>query len=79
VLVPRDAVMHSGTHAMFFVEESPGLYRAREVRTGPDVGGRTQILSGLLAGERVVQRGNFLLDSESRLMESMGASPQMNH
>lgn len=79
VLVPRDAVMHSGTHAMVFVEEGEGLYRAREVQVGADVGGQTQILSGLLAGERVVKRANFLLDSESRLMESMGASPHMNH
>jgi membrane fusion protein, copper/silver efflux system len=79
VLVPRDAVMHSGTHAMVFVEEGEGLYRAREVTIGAEVGGQTQILSGLRAGERVVNRGNFLLDSESRLMESLGASPHMNH
>jgi membrane fusion protein, copper/silver efflux system len=79
VLVPRDAVMHGGTHAMIFVEEAQGLYRAREVQVGADVGGRTQILSGLLPGERVVSRANFLLDSESRLRESMGASPDMNH
>lgn len=79
VVVPRDAVMHSGTHAMVFVEESEGMYRAREVRTGGDSGGRTQILSGLRAGERVVTRANFLLDSESRLRESMGAMPGMNH
>jgi hypothetical protein len=43
------------------------------------MGGSTQILSGLLPGERVVNRANFLLDSESRLMESMGAMPGMNH
>ncbi len=79
LLVPRDAVMHSGTHAMVFVEEGEGLYRAREVQVGTDVGGQTQILSGLMPGERVVTRANFLLDSESRLRESMGTSPHMNH
>jgi membrane fusion protein, copper/silver efflux system len=79
VLVPRDAVMHSGTHAMVFVEEAPGLYRAREVRIGSDAGGTTAILSGLRAGERVVSRANFLLDSESRLRESLGVDPHMNH
>jgi membrane fusion protein, copper/silver efflux system len=78
VLVPRDAVMHSGTHAMVFVEEAPGLYRAREVQVGSDMGGQTQILSGLLAGERVVNRANFLLDSESRLMDGL-ADAHMNH
>jgi membrane fusion protein, copper/silver efflux system len=69
VLVPRDAVMHSGTHAMVFVEDSPGVYRMREVQVGGDDAGRTQILSGLLAGERVVSRANFMLDAESRLMD----------
>jgi membrane fusion protein, copper/silver efflux system len=79
VLVPRDAVMHSGGHDMVFVDEGGGIYRARQVQVGADMGGSTQILSGLLAGERVVKRANFLLDSESRLMESMGAMPGMNH
>lgn len=79
VFVPRDAVMHSGTHDMVFVEEGAGLYRARQVQVGAQMGGRTQILAGLLVGERVVKRANFLLDSESRLMESMGAMPGMNH
>jgi len=60
VLVPRDAVMHSGTHTMVFVEDSPGVYRMREVQVGGE---------GLLAGERVVARANFLLDAESRLMD----------
>ena len=79
VLVPRDAVMHSGGHDMVFVDEGGGVYRARQVQVGADMGGSTQILSGLLPGERVVNRANFLLDSESRLMERMGAMPDMNH
>jgi membrane fusion protein, copper/silver efflux system len=64
--------MHSGTHAMVFIEEAPGRYRIREVTVGVDAGGQTQILSGLLAGERVVSRANFLIDSESRLTDKHG-------
>ena len=64
---------------MVFVEEAPGIYRVREVTVAADAGGRTQILAGLIAGERVVNRANFLLDSESRLMESMGPMPGMEH
>jgi membrane fusion protein, copper/silver efflux system len=79
VLVPRDAVMHAGTHAMVFVQEREGVFRAREVQVGGDVGGRTQILAGLLVGERVVNRANFLLDSESRLLGSMGDMPGHQH
>jgi Cu(I)/Ag(I) efflux system membrane fusion protein len=79
VLVPRDAVMHSGSHAMVFVDEGAGAFRARQVVVGADMGGRTQVLSGLQPGERVVQRANFLLDSESRLMEAPGTMSGMNH
>jgi membrane fusion protein, copper/silver efflux system len=69
VLVPRDAVMRTGTHDMVFVEEHPGHYVMREVTVGVDAGGHTQILSGILVGDRVVARANFILDAESRLMD----------
>jgi membrane fusion protein, copper/silver efflux system len=77
VLVPRDAVMRTGTHSMVFVEEHPGHYRMREVTVGVEAGASTQILSGLLAGDRVVARANFILDAESRLMD--GAMEGMDH
>jgi Cu(I)/Ag(I) efflux system membrane fusion protein len=37
------------------------------VRTGRSSGGRTEILSGLEAGDQVVVSGQFLLDSEASL------------
>lgn len=77
VLVPRDAVMRTGTRDIVFVEQMPGSYESREVRVGSEAGGSVQVLSGLLAGERVVARANFILDSESRLMETMRGQPGM--
>jgi membrane fusion protein, copper/silver efflux system len=77
VLVPRDAVMRTGTRDLVFVEEGPGTYETREVSVGSDAGANVQILSGLLAGERVVARANFILDAESRLMETMTGQPGM--
>jgi membrane fusion protein, copper/silver efflux system len=77
VVVPRDAVMRTGARDLVFVEAGPGAYEIREVRVGADADGRTQVLSGLLAGERVVARANFLLDAESRLMETMMGQPGM--
>jgi membrane fusion protein, copper/silver efflux system len=77
VLVPRDAVMRTGTRDLVFVEQSPGTYETREVRVGSEAGIDVQILSGLLAGERVVSRANFILDAESRLMETMMGQPGM--
>lgn len=77
VVVPRDAVMRTGPRNLVFVEQGPGSFDIREVGVGFEGGGVTQILSGLLAGERVVARGNFLLDAESRLMEAMMGQPGM--
>ena len=77
VLVPRDAVMRTGTRDIVFVERSPGVYETRPVQVGETSAGKVQILSGLAAGERVVSRANFILDAESRLMETMLGQPAM--
>lgn len=77
LLVPRDAVMRTGTRDIVFVEREPGVYETREVQVGAATDGRVQILSGLLEGERVVARANFILDAESRLMETMTGQPGM--
>ncbi len=77
VLVPRDAVMRGGERDLVFVELEPGTYEVREVEVGATAGDRTQILRGLVAGERVVARANFIVDAESRLMETMMGQPGM--
>lgn len=77
VLLPRDAVMRTGERDIVFVEQGPGVYGTRQVCVGAQAGGSMQILSGLLAGERVVARANFILDAESRLMETMTGMPDM--
>jgi membrane fusion protein, copper/silver efflux system len=72
VLVPRDAVMRTGTRDLVFVETAPGSFAPRVVRVGAESEGYLEVISGVSAGERVVARANFLLDAESRLMESRG-------
>jgi membrane fusion protein, copper/silver efflux system len=71
VLVPRDAVMRTGTRDIVFVETAPGSFAPRAVHVGAESDGRVEVISGVSAGERVVARANFLLDAESRLMETM--------
>lgn len=72
ITVPRDAVMHTGERALVFVETEQGEYMAQEVELGAEAGDRVQILAGIQEGDRVVARAGFILDAESRLMESMG-------
>lgn len=71
LLVPRDAVIDHGTFRYVFVEQAQGVFSPRVVEIGPLFGEERAILSGLDDGARVVTRGAFLLDSESRLEASL--------
>ena len=73
--VPRDAVIDTGVDRYVFVDLGGGRFAPRPVRVGALVGGHFEVTSGLRAGERVVVRGNFMLDSESRLQASLSAVP----
>lgn len=67
VLVPSNAVIGAGAQARVVVMETDGRFRPVAVQTGRSGGGKTQILSGLREGERVVAAGQFLIDSEASL------------
>ena len=71
LLVPRDAVIDHGTYRYVFVEQAQGVFSPRVVEIGPLFGEERAISSGLDDGARVVSRGAFLLDSESRLEASL--------
>jgi membrane fusion protein, copper/silver efflux system len=65
--VPADAVFDSGVRKTVFVERGQGEFEPRRVETGWRLGGRVEIVRGLMEGDRVVAAANFLLDSESRM------------
>ncbi|PAL19825.1 efflux RND transporter periplasmic adaptor subunit [Sphingopyxis sp. GW247-27LB] len=67
LLVPSEAVIRTGTRALVMLTLADGRYRPAEVRTGREGGGKTEILAGLAAGEKLVASGQFLLDSEASL------------
>jgi RND family efflux transporter MFP subunit len=69
--VPVDAVLNSGTRQVVFVDLGKGAFAPREVKVGERTQDYLAILSGLRAGERVVTRANFLIDSESNLRQSI--------
>jgi Cu(I)/Ag(I) efflux system membrane fusion protein len=71
--IPADAVIDSGTRKVVFVALGEGKLQPREVKLGSGSGDGVEVLSGLAAGERVVTRANFLIDSESRLRASLAA------
>ena len=72
LIVPTEAIIHSGERQLVFVSRGIGRYEPRDIDTGV-IGDRhlTEVIGGLRAGEDVVVSGQFLLDSESQLQEAI--------
>ena len=80
--VPRTAVINSGIRQLAYVELGDGKFEPREIKVGAaGDGDQVEIQSGLSEGERVVVTGQFMLDSETRLNESLtqGGMPGHDH
>ena len=74
--IPEQAVLDSGTRTLVFVVRGEGLFEPRAVKLGPKIGSYYEVREGVTEGDRVVTSGNFLIDSESKLMAAtnmMGA------
>ena len=76
LMVPSDAVIHTGRRSVVMLAEDGGHFRPVEVRAGREAGGLTEIVQGLQAGQRVVLSGQFLIDSEASLR---GLEARLNH
>jgi membrane fusion protein, copper/silver efflux system len=67
ILVPAEAIIASGLRNSVFVERTAGVFEARDVEVGRQIGTRVAIERGLEPFERIAVSGTFLLDSESRM------------
>lgn len=65
--IPTEAVLTTGRRQLVFVERGEGDYRFVEPKLGPRAGDYYPVLDGLKAGEVVVSRGNFLIDSQFQI------------
>jgi Cu(I)/Ag(I) efflux system membrane fusion protein len=72
--IPESAVIDTGSRKAVFLEGSPGLFDAVEVRLGRRCGDSYAVLTGLEPGQAVVTAGAFLLDAETRLNPGAAAS-----
>ncbi|CAN5749844.1 hypothetical protein BH09VER1_BH09VER1_11970 [soil metagenome] len=71
-LVPRSAVIDTGTRKVAFVSLGEGKFEPRKVQTGITTDDdRIEVVSGLKPGEMVVTSGQFLLDSEANMREAL--------
>jgi len=73
--IPLEAVIRTGQSERIILALGEGRYQPAQIVTGAEAGGRVEVLSGLVAGERVVVSSQFLIDSEASLQ---GASLRMS-
>ncbi|MFA5038074.1 MAG: efflux RND transporter periplasmic adaptor subunit [Candidatus Omnitrophota bacterium] len=77
--VPQEAVLDTGTRKIVYVDAGNGTFLGKEVKVGPVaaavVDGAPRlfypVLEGLKGDERIVTKGNFLIDSQSQLTGGM--------
>jgi Cu(I)/Ag(I) efflux system membrane fusion protein len=65
--VPSEAVIRTGRRAVVIGVDANGRFHPIDVEVGFEADGRTEIKSGLQAGQRIVASGQFLIDSEANL------------
>lgn len=74
LLIPTEAVIRTGQREVVFVDRGAGAFEPREIRIAGEGGPENRfvrVLSGLNEGEQVVTSAQFMLDSESRLQETI--------
>ncbi|MGB7986777.1 MAG: efflux RND transporter periplasmic adaptor subunit, partial [Terracidiphilus sp.] len=67
IVVPRSAVLDTGTRKIVYLARPNGIFEAREVQVGAPTEDLFPVLHGLALGDSVVLNGNFLIDSQAHL------------
>lgn len=79
--IPKSAFLDTGRRKIVWVAKGDGQFEGRLVKIGPEAIGHAMgkprlypVLGGLQEGERVVTRGNFLIDSQSQITGVVSSS-----
>jgi RND family efflux transporter MFP subunit len=71
IVVPRSAVLDTGTRKIVYLARPNGVFEAREVQVGTPTEDLFPVSGGLALGDKVVLSGNFLIDSQAHLSSGM--------
>jgi RND family efflux transporter MFP subunit len=71
IVIPRSAVLDTGTRKIVYLAHPDGVFEAREVAVGTPSDDLYPVTSGLARGDKVVLSGNFLIDSQAHLSSGM--------
>jgi Cu(I)/Ag(I) efflux system membrane fusion protein/cobalt-zinc-cadmium efflux system membrane fusion protein len=70
--ISEEALIRSGRRNLVFIALGEGRFEPRAVKVGIETGdGWIEISEGLAEGDLIVSSGQFLIDSESKLQESL--------
>jgi len=79
--IPKNALLDTGRRRIVWVDKGNGQFEGRHVEVGPEAIGHSDallkyypVLKGLREGERVITKGNFLIDSQSQITGVMATS-----
>ena len=67
LVVPKEAVLYTGTRRLVFVDLGEGRLRPQEITVGARGDDDYEVAKGLKDGDVVVTSGNFLIAAESRI------------
>lgn len=70
LLVPSEAVIQTGARSVVMLAQEGGKFMPVDVEPGSENNGQTEIRKGLVAGQKIVVSGQFLIDSEASLKGS---------
>ncbi len=73
VVVPEQAIIHSGTRNIAVMALGGGYFEPREVKLGVAADGDVEVLEGMKPGEQLVTASQFLIDAESNLRSAAAA------
>jgi RND family efflux transporter MFP subunit len=71
IVVPRSAVLDTGTRKIVYLAKPDGVFEAREIQVGAPTEDLYPVQGGLALGDKVVLSGNFLIDSQAHLSSGM--------
>jgi Cu(I)/Ag(I) efflux system membrane fusion protein len=71
IVVPRSAVLNTGSRKIVYLARPNGVFEAREVEVGAPTEDLFPVSKGLALGDKVVLSGSFLIDSQAHLSSGM--------
>ncbi len=71
LVVPKEAVIDTGTRKYVLLALAGGYFEPRDVEVGPPLDDFYPVIRGVAEGDRVVTSAQFLVDSETNLAAAM--------